>query len=112
MKLMISAQNPSLDSHIDSRFGRSPWLILFETETNQWEAFQNPGATQSGGAGVAAAQFVVDHKANVVMSGDFGPNAARAFQAANVEMRLFIKNTATVQEAVDHYKNNQLPKFQ
>lgn len=112
MKLMISAQNPLLESHIDTRFGRSPWLILFDTETNQWEAFKNPGANQSGGAGVAAAQFVVDQKANVVMSGDFGPNAARAFQVANVEMRLFIENTATVQEAVDHFKNNQLPKFQ
>lgn len=112
MKLMISAQNPSLESQIDRRFGRSPWLILFETETNQWEAFQNPGVTQSGGAGVAAAQFVVDQKANVVMSGDFGPNASRAFQAANVEMRLFIENTTTVKEAVDHFKNNQLPKFQ
>jgi len=112
MKLMISAQNPSIESHIDSRFGRSPWLILFDTETNQWEAFQNPGASQSGGAGVAAAQFVVDQKVNVIMSGDFGPHAARAFQAANVEMRLFIENTATVQEAVDQFKNNKLPKFQ
>ncbi|NLI41362.1 MAG: dinitrogenase iron-molybdenum cofactor biosynthesis protein [Caldisericales bacterium] len=112
MKLLISAQNPSLESHIDSRFGRSPWLILFNTETNQWETFQNPGASQSGGAGVAAAQFVVDQKAEVVISGDFGPHAARAFQAARIEMRLFTETTTTVQEAVDHFKNNQLPKFQ
>lgn len=112
MKLIISAQNSSLESHIDSRFGRSPWLILFNTETNQWEAFQNPGASQSGGAGVAAAQFVVDQKADVVISGDFGPHAARAFQAAKIEMRLFTETTATAQEAVDHFKNNQLPKFQ
>lgn len=111
MILIISAQNSALESQIDSRFGRSPWLILFDTETNQWEAFENPGASQSGGAGVAAAQFVVDQKANVVMSGDFGPNAARAFQAANVEMRLFIENTVTVQEAVDQFKNNKLPMF-
>lgn len=112
MKLIISAQNPSLESHIDSRFGRSSWLISFNNETNQWEAFQNPGASQSGGAGVAAAQFVVDQKAEVVISGDFGPHAARAFQAAKIEMRLFIETTTTVQEAVDHFKNNQLPKFQ
>jgi predicted Fe-Mo cluster-binding NifX family protein len=112
MKLIISVQNPSLESHVDNRFGRSPWLILFNTETNQWEAFQNPGASQSGGAGVAAAQFVVDQKADVVISGDFGPNAARAFQAAKIEMRLFTEITATAQEAVDHFKNNKLPKFQ
>lgn len=108
MKLIISAQDPSLESAVDRRFGRSPWLVLYDTETNQWEAFQNPGVTQSGGAGVAAAQFVVDKKADVVVSGDFGPNAARAFQAANVEMRRFMDSTTTVQEAVDHFMQGRL----
>ena len=110
MKLIISAQNSSLESQVDRRFGRCTWLILFDTETNQWEAFQNPGSSQSGGAGVAAAQFVVDQKADVVVSGDFGPNASRAFQAANVEMRRFIESTTTVQEAVDQFKQDMLLK--
>ena len=110
MKLIISAQNLSLESQVERRFGRCAWFILFDTETNQWEAFQNPGASQSGGAGVAAAQFVVDQKADVVISGDFGPNASRAFQAAKVEMRVFNENTSTVQEAVDHFRNDKLLK--
>jgi predicted Fe-Mo cluster-binding NifX family protein len=80
------------------------WLVLFDTETNQWEAFQNPGASQSGGAGVAAAQLVVDKGADVVLSGDFGPNASRAFQAAKIGMQRFTDSTTTVQEAVDDFK--------
>lgn len=111
MKLIISAVEGSLESRIDQRFGRSQWLILFDTETNEWKALQNPGTNQSGGAGVAAAQFVVDHKAAVVISGDFGPHAAKAFQAANIEMRLFTETTQTVQQAVEQFKNNELPKF-
>ncbi len=110
MKLIISAQNSSLESQVDRRFGRCTWLILFDTDTNLWEAFQNPGVSQSGGAGVAAAQFVVDKKADVVISGDFGPNASRAFQAANVEMLRFTDSTTTVQEAVDHFKQDKLLK--
>ena len=104
MKLIISAQNPSLGAQVDRRFGRCTWLVLFDTETNQWEAFQNPGASQSGGAGVAAAQLVVDKGADVVLSGDFGPNASRAFQAAKIGMQRFTDSTTTVQEAVDHFK--------
>ncbi len=104
MKLIITAQNPSLESQVDRRFGRCAWLILFDTETKQWEAFQNPGVSQSGGAGVAAAQFVVDKSAEVVLSGDFGPNASRAFQAANIGMQRFTDNTTTVQEAVEQFK--------
>lgn len=110
MKLIISAQNSLLESPIDSRFGRSPWLIFINTETKEWKAYQNPGASQSGGAGVAAAQFVVDQAADVVISGDFGPNAARAFQAAQIEMRLFTENVVTVQDAVNHFLANALPE--
>lgn len=112
MIIIVSAQNSSLGSSIDNRFGRSPWLIRMDTETKQWKAFQNPGARLSGGAGVAAAQFAVDQKADVVISGDFGPHAAKAFQAAKIELRLFAADTATVQEAVDHFASNKLPKFQ
>lgn len=104
MKLIISAQNPSLEAQVDRRFGRCMWLVLFDTETNQWEAFQNPGTSQSGGAGVAAAQLVVDKGADVVLSGDFGPNASRAFHAAKIGMQRFTDSTTTVQEAVDHFK--------
>jgi predicted Fe-Mo cluster-binding NifX family protein len=111
MILIVSAQNDSLDSFVDPRFGRSPWLISLDTETKQWQAFQNPGATQSGGAGVAAAQFVIDQKAKAVVSGDFGPHAASAFRAAKIEMWLFIKDILTVQQAIDALASDQLPPF-
>jgi len=34
---------------------------------------------------VAAAQFIIDKKADVVLSGDFGPNASRALIGANIQ---------------------------
>ena len=111
MILLISAQQPKLDSQIDDRFGRSPWLIRMDIETNQWEAFSNPGASQSGGAGVAAAQFVIDLKANAVISGDFGPHAANAFRAANIDMCLFTSEISTVQQAIEHFLQGKLPAF-
>ena len=111
MKLIISAQDSLLESPIDRRFGRSPWLISVNVETKEWKAYQNPGASQSGGAGVAAAQFVIDQAADVVISGDFGPNASRAFQAASVEIRLFTEDILTVQDAVDHFIAKTLPTY-
>lgn len=111
MILFLSAQEPLLESPINERFGRSPWLIKVDSETNQWKAFANPGVNQSGGAGVAAAQFVVDHKANVVISGNFGPNAANAFRAAKIAMHLFTSEVSTVQQAIDHFLEGKLPAF-
>jgi predicted Fe-Mo cluster-binding NifX family protein len=112
MQILISSQKDELSSPVDERFGRAPWLINFDTETNEWKAYQNPGVNYSSGAGVAAAQFVIDQKAEVVISGDFGPHAAKTFQAAKIEMRLFTENVVTVQDAIDQYQNSKLPKFQ
>jgi predicted Fe-Mo cluster-binding NifX family protein len=112
MILTISAQQSQLNSPIDARFGRANWLIIFDTETNHWEAFPNPGTTQSGGAGVAAAQAVIDHGSQVVISGAFGPNASDAFKAAQIEMRLFNNEISTVQQAVDYFKQGKLQVFE
>lgn len=112
MILFLSAQEPLLESPVNERFGRSPWLIQMDTETNQWKAHANPGVNQSGGAGVAAAQFVADQKANVVISGNFGPNAAGAFKAANIEMRLYSADITTVQQAVEYYLQDKLPVYE
>lgn len=111
MVIIVSAQQDSMDSAVDPRFGRCQWLIKVDTETLAWEALPNPGVGRSGGAGVAAAQFVVDQAAEVVASGDFGPNAAATFRAANIEMRLFTPDVATVKQAVESFQQGRLPGF-
>jgi len=111
MIIIISAQEPNLEGAINERFGRCPFLIKIDTSNNQWEPFQNPGISQSGGAGVAAAQFVIDQKVNAVISGDFGPHAANALRASAIEMRLFSDNISTVQQALDAYKQESLLAF-
>jgi len=111
MIIFISAQEPKLDGAIDERFGRCSYLIKMDTESGQWEALANPGASHSGGAGVAAAQFLIDQKANVAISGDFGPHAASALAAANVEMRLFGDQISSVQQILSRYELGLLPAF-
>lgn len=112
MLIAITSQKEEQSSQVEKRFGRAPWFITFNTDTKEYQSFQNPGTNQSSGAGVSAAQFIIDKKINIIISGDFGPNASRAFQAAKTEMRLFNENTLTVQDAIDQYQNNKLPKFQ
>lgn len=111
MILMISSQGKEMNSTIDERFGRCQWLIRFDTETKQSEAFQNPGLKQSGGAGVAAAQFAIDQNADVAISGDFGPHAANALRAANIKMYLFSHNLKKVDDVIDTFLMGNLPAF-
>ena len=89
MKIIITATSPTLGSEVDPRFGRGAYLLMVDTATHDWQAYPNPGATASGGAGIQAAQFITEHKAEAVISGDFGPHAFEALSAANLPMYVF-----------------------
>ncbi len=110
MNIIISAQTDAISGAVDERFGRCRWMIKFDTGTSQWQAFENPGLTASGGAGIAAAQFVVEQNAEAVISGDFGPNAAEALRAGNIAMYRLGEGIVTVQDAVDAFSQNKLLK--
>jgi len=107
MKIILTATSPNIDSNVDPRFGRGAYFIITDPDTLEWEAHPNPGVDISGGAGIQAAQFVADQKAEAVLSGDFGPNAYNALQVAGIAMYLF-NTSSTVMEAIEHFKAGQL----
>jgi predicted Fe-Mo cluster-binding NifX family protein len=109
MKIILTATSPNIDSNVDGRFGRGAYFIIVDPDTLEWEAFPNPGIGVSGGAGIQAAQFVADQKAEAVLSGDFGPNAYNALQAAGIAMYLF-GASPTVKEALEHFKAGTLER--
>lgn len=111
MILIISSQGADINSLVDPRFGRSQFFIKVDTDTNHCEVITNSGVNQRGGAGIGAAQIAVDNKAEVVISGNFGPNASSALKAAGITMMNFGQETSTVQDAIDHYKQGKLNSF-
>ncbi len=109
MKIVLSTTSPGLDSTTDPRFGRGAYLLVVDTETMRWEARPNPGVNASGGAGIQAAQFVADQKADAAISGDFGPHAFNALQAAGIAMYLY-GDCRTADEAVKRFKAGTLER--
>jgi len=111
MKLAISISGKTLDSPFDSRFGRAAAFCIIDTETGEWQAFDNPALTASGGAGVQASQFVAEQGAQAVVSGAFGPNAFDTLSAAEVAMYLAPGNEAhTAAEILNMFKAGQVTK--
>jgi predicted Fe-Mo cluster-binding NifX family protein len=109
MKIILTTLSPSLDSDIDPRFGRGAYLLVVETETMQWKSYPNPGVNASGGAGIQAAQFVADQKTEAVLSGDFGPHAFNALQAADIAMYVY-DDCRTSSEAIKRFKAGKLER--
>lgn len=109
MKIILTATYPNIDSIVDMRFGRGAYLIIVDPDTLEWEAHPNPGVGASGGAGTLAAQFATNQHISSVISGDFGPNAYNALQAAGIAMYLFGAST-TVKEAIEQFKAGRLER--
>lgn len=108
MKIMISSHGDTLQSQPNLRFGRTETFILCNLDEDSWEVFDNPAVTASGGAGVAAAQFLIDHSTKVAISGRFGPNAHQALSAAGIKMLTFNDSHDTILSVIEAYRNNDL----
>jgi len=111
MLIMISSEGKTLDSQPGLRFGRTPYFIKYELEKDTWEAFQNSAMEQRGGAGIKAAQLMLDQQITHVLTGHFGPNAHQALSAAGIKMVIFDSAYNTVVDVVRAFKNNLLTEI-
>jgi predicted Fe-Mo cluster-binding NifX family protein len=106
MKICVSAASNSLDSPIDPRFGRCPYLVIVDSETMQFEVIQNMASDATGGAGIQAAQTIASKGAEVLITGNVGPNAFQALSASGI--RIVTGAFGTVKEVVEKYKKGEL----
>lgn len=108
MKICITAQGPTLEAPVDPRFGRCANFVFVNPETMEFEAVPNPGAMASGGAGIQAAQLVMDKDATTVLTGQIGPNSYQALIANGLEV--FLGITGTVNNAIAQFREGKLSK--
>ena len=106
VSIVVTAISADLDAATSPAFGRCPTYVFVDPETMAFEAVENPAAGAPGGAGVQAAQFVVERGAQAVVTGNAGPNALNVLRSANVSVYLF--GGGTVRQAVEAYKAGQL----
>jgi predicted Fe-Mo cluster-binding NifX family protein len=104
----LTAAAPHLDAEVDPRFGRAAFILLTDSEGAAWEALANPAVEASGGAGVQAAQLLAEREAGAVVSGDFGPKARQALQAAGIAMYGY-RSCKTAREALEEFRAGRLP---
>lgn len=106
MKVVVTSNGTDLDAPASPVFGRCSTYVFVDTETMQFEAVPNPAISAGGGAGIQAAQFIIERGAQAVLTGNVGPNAFNVFQAAGVP--IYLVGESTVREAVEAYKSGQL----
>ena len=107
MKVAVTAKGTLLDSDVDPRFGRAPYILIVDTDTWALEVVDNGNnANAFKGAGIQAATMVSDKGATVLMTGYCGPKAFATLEAA--EIKVVSDITGTVREAVQAFKEGKV----
>lgn len=106
MIICVPSDGQTIDSHVDPKFGRAPFLLIIDTDTMDCKAISNEGVNSLGGAVITAAKAAVDSGTQALLAGNCGPNAHKILNAANIQV--FTGLSGIVKEAVDIFKTGTL----
>ncbi len=106
MRIAVSTQGGDLEAQVDSRFGRASNFIVVDTDTMRFDLVGNKQSLDlPQGAGIQSAQNILAHNPDVVLTGNCGPKAFRALQAAGVKVVVSAKGR--IADAIKDYLNGK-----
>jgi len=86
VKIAIPVDEKSIESSVCISFGRTPYFLIYDMESKKSIFLDNSAAASQGGAGIKAAQTIVDNNVGALLTPRCGENAAAVIKAANVKI--------------------------
>ncbi len=106
VRVVVPADGLDLDAPISPVFGRCQTFLFVNPETLDFEVLPNSAVDVSAGAGVQAAQLIIQHGAQAVLARSLGPKAFSLLQAAGLSA--YELEDGTVREALLAFKSKRL----
>jgi predicted Fe-Mo cluster-binding NifX family protein len=105
MKVAISSSGTTLQSNVDPRFGRCPYYIVYDTESDSFKHVENKSGQATGGAGIQAAQMISNMNVESLITGNIGPNAYRVLSEASI--KIYSGATGSIKDAIEKFKKGE-----
>jgi predicted Fe-Mo cluster-binding NifX family protein len=109
MKICVTAMGDNLDANVDPRFGRCKYFLIIDTDSMNVKSVSNESMMASGGAGIQAAQIVAKTGAEIVITGNIGPNAFQTLKAAGIKIITGVNGN--IKDVVDKFNNGELKEI-
>ncbi len=106
MKIAIPVDEKNLESNVCVSFGRAQYFLLYDTETKENSILENSATTSQGGAGIKAAQFLIDQGVKVLLTPRCGDNAEEALRKS--EVMIYKTIPGTLQQNIDAFIEGKL----
>lgn len=110
MNVCITAKAATIDAPVEERFGRSPYFIIIDEDTEEITSIANEHAETMGGAGPKSAQILINRSVKTLITGQIGGNAQKALNAAGIMVYRY-KEGGSVKEALSLYRQNKLERL-
>ncbi|MGI6607980.1 MAG: NifB/NifX family molybdenum-iron cluster-binding protein [Erysipelotrichaceae bacterium] len=106
MKIAIPVENKKIDSSVSLTFGRAPYFLIYDMEKKESSFIENSAAGSTGGAGIKAAQIIVDNNVEVLLTMRLGENASEVLKSADI--RIYKTIDGSIKENIDAFAENKL----
>lgn len=106
MKVAIPVVDKFMESSVCQSFGRTPYFLIYNTESDESVFLNNSAAASQGGAGIKAAQNVVDNNVSALVTPRCGQNAADVIKAANIKIYKSINDS--IKDNIDALNRGKL----
>ncbi len=106
MKISIPVDDKSMDTTVCVSFGRAPYFLIYDTESHASSFLDNSANSSQGGAGIKAAQVIVDSQASVLLTPRCGENAAKVINAAHIKIYKTINDS--IRDNIDAFNEGKL----
>jgi predicted Fe-Mo cluster-binding NifX family protein len=103
MKLAITSTGNSLESAMCEKFGRCKFLIIYESETKNYEAIENFAKTMNSGAGPKVAEMILMKEVEVLLTGHVGDKAEEVLNKSGIKIVTGFTNQLRVKDVVEKY---------
>ncbi|GEM_PF-846697 len=105
----VEFTSPSPANEVAENFARAQTFVICETESEKCEIVKNSAQNTTSGAGVKAAQIIIDQDADAVIARRIGENAFDIFKEAHLPV--YKAEYVTVEENLAAFSRETLPLY-
>ncbi|MDY0101253.1 MAG: NifB/NifX family molybdenum-iron cluster-binding protein [Bacilli bacterium] len=95
---------------VNDSFARASRFLIYDSETQEKTLLENKASLSSGGAGVKAAQHVIDLKVDIILTPRLGENAALILSKADIGIYKTINKD--IEKNINLFLANKLSKLE
>ena len=106
MKIAIPSMDETLDSSISSNLGRSPFIIIYDSENKEYHSLVNMGHKLQDGSGLKVVEIIIHNNVDTLLTMEVGRKAYSVLLKEKINIQL-LNSGSTVKSAISKFLKKQ-----